>query len=138
MREIKFRAWDERKNKYYNGIIAVNEDGVIKFDEERNVWYDTNLIPEQYTGLKDKNGKEIYEGDILSIETSDDYTGDMTEHIDYIKYYKNNLSFGLAKKSEFLFFLFADEYEIIGNIHETPELVYETKDSLCNKGEIIC
>lgn len=56
MREIKFRAWDEENQCIVDGF-TLNSKGTI----DRN-WY-TNLM--QYTGLKDKNGKEVFEGDII-------------------------------------------------------------------------
>jgi len=114
MREIKFRAWDKSINKMYK---------CIGFDEERvfipnDKWIDPQTaILMQYTGLKDKAGCEIYEGDVLGSQKSkfktlpvemengvncgccDDYRG-------------WNLSIEDSKK-----------YKIIGNIYENPELL---------------
>ena len=72
MREIKFRAWDTEKNKmvkvdtidFYNG----NVNDVDFYNQEIHFGYSTVLM--QYTGLKDKNGTEIYEGDILQESTT--------------------------------------------------------------------
>ena len=72
MREIKFRAWDTDKNKmvkvdtidFYNG----NVNDVDFYNQEIHFGFSTILL--QYTGLKDKNGTDIYEGDILQESTT--------------------------------------------------------------------
>lgn len=75
-REIKFRVWDvgnkemlevqelDFESTFYGGRIAIRPD-------QYNDYFDTeDMILMQYTGLKDKNGKEIYEGDIIRIKNS--------------------------------------------------------------------
>ena len=68
MREIKFRAWDLKEKEM---IDSITFDTLFSFAEsaELNFWLDNkNHITMQYTWLKDKNWKEIYDGDIMNIE----------------------------------------------------------------------
>lgn len=129
-REIKFRAWDKKyKQIYYNvgmSMIGIkiykdkNLPEIIILDRGKNIF---ELM--QYTGIKDKNGKEIYEGDIVLV---DDNKGlvvfcsgcFMIEWIDEKESYREFLFFGrnckYAREGE-------EQVEVIGNIFENPELV---------------
>ena len=102
MREIKFRAWDK------------NEKIMIPADE---FYFSYEMM--QYTGLKDKNGKEIYEGDILKIKIET-----MSQEWQEIVKYKSGYFTGVMRETmdgcqqENI-----ENMEVIGNIYENPELI---------------
>lgn len=89
---------------------------------------DKNYTRRQFTGLLDKNGKDIYEGDILNIKFGGDRNNPPYSHKKMVVYFEeeylqwyvigNNIINGNSLKGYHL-----AEYEIIGNIHETPELL---------------
>ncbi len=64
MREIKFRAWDTTGDKWITNIILYFENNILNNIIEFGIGIKDKVKLMQFTGLKDKNGKEIYEGDI--------------------------------------------------------------------------
>jgi uncharacterized phage protein (TIGR01671 family) len=131
-REIKFRAWDKiDKKMYYNVGVSVN--GTQVYENEfipENIILDRGqevLIPLQFTGLKDKNSKEIYEGDILNQKlektTEDHWTvcgslGFYPENAKIVEWDRDGWYLGSWRLSGELRYL-----EVIGNIYENPELL---------------
>lgn len=109
MREIKFKAWDKEFKQFSD--MALNY-------KIADINYYTDYEWMQYTGLKDKNGKEIYEGDIL------EFSGNVVA-LGIVKYNENFATFQACNGNSG--WLFGNEsgtsIEIIGNIYENPELV---------------
>jgi hypothetical protein len=127
-REIKFRAWDTRQKTMLRdvstGTVRVWSGGVEALAEDCKFM--------QYTGLKDKNGKEIYEGDIVKIHN---YTNkfkrgvpDFDWRVFEVEWNQTNYAFNNAviycPFSRYNRETLEDyDIEIIGNIYENPELL---------------
>ena len=136
MRDIKFRIWDGVKNEWlassnkdalpYYGFALVGEVMTV---QSPPVWsLDEGNVVEQFTGLKDINDTEIYEGDICS------FTSKTGKHVGTVEWVDDLAGFGLRMiKNNFLYTfseldtmgINLDTLEVVGNIHENPELVKE-------------
>ena len=127
MREIKFRAWDKlTKTMIQNYCYMENGFRFHGYDLTNNTHYIDAVM--QYTGLKDKNGKEIYEDDIIRV--TDDICLDPGHHVDFRVVFKNGAFVGdeVGKTKDAWYYVdwpsqYFDNCEIIGNIYENPELV---------------
>jgi len=122
MREIKFRAWDTTKQMMTGSPFALTNNceypWMLVRDYANGGWKGeatSRFIPMQFTGLKDKNGKEIYEGDIFEFDYPMEVLWDMGSWV--VK----------TKKGSSLLFGYTTEGEIIGNIYENPELLDNPK-----------
>jgi uncharacterized phage protein (TIGR01671 family) len=127
MREIKFRAWDKKLNKYIDMFLGfVLNDGVLEYLEDvMNV--EKQVIIEQYTGLKDKNGVEIYAGDIVKLyaEVYDTFGFEITKK-ETGKIVFNSGAFFISTDTENdPIYAYEDDFEVIGNIHENADLLEE-------------
>ena len=115
MKELKFRAWDGKKMIY--DVIPASEASIVELFEYEHQVTEVEAV-EQFTGLKDKNGKEIYKGDI----------------VEYDWYVRNDKSYRVKEKV-----VFDDmgarlgndrirncsNVEVIGNVHENADLLEE-------------
>lgn len=126
-RVIKFRAWDKRNNRMYFGWGCYTDQSNIQ-----HVITDTGERVSgelmQFTGLLDKNGKDIYEGDIVKYNSktkesrSENWVGPIV-----IEWRPEEAKFDFKDKNSdsgwSIFGLHYCSYEIIGNIYENPELL---------------
>jgi len=128
MREIKFCTWNKITKKFGN-ILAIDFDNQIVYTESEGnfgYWKLEEVELMQFTGLHDKNGKEIYEGDIVkSKETFGEYPENFFDAMEvvfeYGKFCVKGEYFGYEGEG----LISLESCEVIGNIHENPELLEE-------------
>ena len=123
MREIKFRAWNKNTKKMYKIGQITLEKGTWNYEPDNREYigmsmpYQPSFILMQYTGLKDKNGKEIYEGDIVKsyyyIPKQDGTEGERYT-IKTIEYDEVRCKYNIDM---------FENLEIVGNKWDNPELL---------------
>ncbi len=160
MRDIKFRAYDKIKNKMFTKVTVGNTCNSNHDDYTAHAYYDDDWLHfdelsdvelMQYTESKDKNGVEIYEGDILNfdwrLQATNELYADDCENIKglvlfesakfIVRYFNKSMSFDLSDVNQNTFERFwretyvsaKDDYfkmtgfEVVGNIYQNPELI---------------
>lgn len=136
MREIKFRAQDIASNKWLFGDLRHHKDDVCIFDQGGTKGEQVKReTVGQYTGLKDKNDKPIYEGDIVECVSWNEYftnpvTGEVMQPFRrkmYVDFRKGGfkmvepMPYGIEVREWDI--IYNGDIEIIGNIHDNPELL---------------
>lgn len=131
---LKFRIWDKTQKDFYIDAYMLRTDGII-FVEHKELIFNVsqeNFVIQQYTGLKDKNDKEIYEGDILSSHAHEKpcnyivkWADDRSEYCGFVlnPVMKNppRVTFHIHDFGMWM----AEGFGVIGNIFENPELLAE-------------
>jgi uncharacterized phage protein (TIGR01671 family) len=131
MKTVKFRIWngiemvyDITTGKYGTFYVNPEKGDGLNPQDTASLTVNTTKYPEgiplmQYTGIEDKNGKEIYEGDIVRFKYwSDSYQKykDKVMKVEYLKgFFCPLVSFGDEPSSK--------DFEVIGDIYKTPELL---------------
>nr|DAQ04206.1 MAG TPA: YopX protein [Caudoviricetes sp.] len=119
MREIKFRAWDLKTKKMHtaeNINFCGRKTVTVQYNPVKKICLDSAILM-QYTGAKDKNGVEIYEGDIIRSPAGKDYWirwSELTYRFVAEPIPANRLEAQLVSRT-------ISNYEVVGNIHESPE-----------------
>ena len=129
MRAIKFRAWDKKEKEMisHNRLFRLDTSNELPFLPLLEKFKDEYEVME-HTGLTDKNGKEIYEGDICFIQIYGNFGEPSDKESFNVQVKWEGNAFHLVDAdgdtwTEWATYYKGEDVEIIGNIHENPELL---------------
>ena len=124
MKDFKFRVWDIERECYLDEteLAGITPDGkyILYIEEEEisKLEIEGNYTLEQYTGLTDKNGKEIYEGDVVNIQGIKYYVD-----FEHGGFWFNNDNLKWKANRPFTHFQEINDTEVVGNVHENTDLL---------------
>ena len=132
MREILFKAKGQTDDKWHIGFLANLYGGICIIRENEHEWICKPETICQYTGIKDKNGKLIFENDVVKATVRQNSLCQSSSYSDFyqISYQEKYCYFYLKKKNNNLLFdgnfsYYLKNIEVIGNIFDNPELMNE-------------
>lgn len=128
MREIKFRGKRLDNGEWLYGSLVILNGRYFIFDDANRHEVDPATVGE-FTGLKDRNGKEVYEGDIIRFSNPYLIISQGKQSFGMVKYYDALAGFALYNSSEDKFPMECDwlkidgSTKVFGNIHDNPEFL---------------
>ena len=142
MRDIKFRAWDTTINNFWYNIQETSDSRMLwnfvtlppfkpyclnPFFRSRLDagigFHDDKIILQQFTGIKDRNGKEIYEGDLIKHGDDDGVYYEVFYHDDQGRFCLNRTHYQGSRCGCYIPEITSIVNEVIGNIYKNPELL---------------
>lgn len=125
MRTLKFRAWNEYSKEYDWTLAIKTGNGIVELSKFFEL---PNMTIEQFTGFKDRNGKEVYEGDVIRYKVLRDdcstrHGYKYREVIEAVEYDDGRGMYIIGQYSPLGTIVDHYEPEVIGNVHENPELL---------------
>lgn len=117
----KFRAWDKISKKMFPVMMIDSGQSYVMIEEINGLWCERDFDEielMQFTGLKDKNGKEIFEGDVALI---------YGEKISKVFYSQGSFCVDILNGGTPLHGFSPKQLEVVGNVWENPELLEEEK-----------
>ena len=124
MREIKFRAWNKDKRRMFD-VFGLDPNHVIpwRVGEYLDCPHREDVVLMQYTGLKDKHGKEIYQGDIIKFISLDGGNPTIITWVIFENGAFRDFYYGEPLSSHIDMQHCGNPFSVIGNIYENPELL---------------